>query len=118
MATRTISNTGGNWSTTGAWVEAAVPTVSDALSANATSGNLIITALSCICASMVIPAYVRNIQLNGKLTVAGAVTLAGSMSGTGEFVIGNSSTAGSVNVSAYPLPGHLQEPEQKHWRQT
>lgn len=108
MATRTIANGGGNWSTAATWVEGAVPSVSDALSARTTSGNLVVDALTCICASMVIPQYVNNIKLASpnKLTVAGSITLAGSMSGTGgEFIWGNSTTTGAISCDRYAFPG-------------
>jgi hypothetical protein len=40
MATRTISDVGGNWNVTGTWVEGAVPNSSDDVVATATSGPL------------------------------------------------------------------------------
>lgn len=40
MATRTISNAGGNWNATGTWVEGVVPTAADDVVATATSGQL------------------------------------------------------------------------------
>jgi len=44
MATRTISNAGGNWSATTAWVEGAIPVNGDDVVATATSGNLVVDA--------------------------------------------------------------------------
>jgi hypothetical protein len=40
MATRTISDAGGNWNDTAAWVEGAVPVLGDDVVATATSGDL------------------------------------------------------------------------------
>ena len=46
MATRTISNAGGNYNATGTWVEAAVPTSADDVVATATSGQLTVNVTS------------------------------------------------------------------------
>lgn len=42
MAQRTISAAGGNWNATATWVEGAVPTTSDHIIGDATSGNLVV----------------------------------------------------------------------------
>ena len=44
MAQRTISDAGGNWTSTSTWVEGAVPGTSDWVVATATSGNLTISS--------------------------------------------------------------------------
>ena len=40
MATRTISNSGGNYNSTSTWVEGIIPTAADDVVATGTSGNL------------------------------------------------------------------------------
>lgn len=78
MATRTISNTGGNWSSTGAWVEGSVPTSADAVVATATSGPLTVTA-GATCLSLVLTGYTSTMNITGGLTVASTITLAGTV---------------------------------------
>lgn len=46
MAIRTVSPTGGIWTSTSTWVEAAVPTSSDSVVANASSGNFYLSTNS------------------------------------------------------------------------
>lgn len=99
MATRTISNAGGNWSATTAWVEGAVPTAADEVVATGTSGNLTIDAA----------AVARSINLagyTGVLTHAAAVTLTlgDATAATGNvllnFPAGMTYTLGNVATSA------------------
>lgn len=68
MPTRTISNTGGNWNTIGAWVEAQVPTNADDVVATGTSGSLTINAAAA-CRSIDLTGYV------GTLIQVSAMTL-------------------------------------------
>ena len=68
MATRTISNAGGNWNTTGAWVEGAVPTAADEVVATATSGNLNITAAA-VCRSLNLTGY-TGVLAHGNYTLS------------------------------------------------
>ncbi len=63
MATRTISDVGGNYNSTGSWVEGAVPTSSDDVVATATSGNLTITATAA-CKSVDLTGYVGVLTHN------------------------------------------------------
>jgi hypothetical protein len=69
MATRTISNTGGNWNATGTWVEGAVPTAADEVVATATSGNLTINAAAA-CRSINLTNYVGTITHNSAITLS------------------------------------------------
>jgi hypothetical protein len=87
MAIRTISDAGGNWNTTAAWVEATVPAAGDDIIATATSGNLAITAAAA-CRSIDLTNYV------GTLT-HGAFTLN----------IGTSSAPASLVAVAFPTSG-------------
>lgn len=60
MATRTISDTGGNYNTIGAWVEGVVPTANDDVVATVTSGPLNITA-SAVAKSVNLTNYVSTL---------------------------------------------------------
>ncbi|OGZ63144.1 MAG: hypothetical protein A2639_03020 [Candidatus Staskawiczbacteria bacterium RIFCSPHIGHO2_01_FULL_34_27] len=59
-ATRTIADGGGNWNSTGTWVEGAVPTSADDVVATATSGNLTINAAA-TARSFDLTGYVRTV---------------------------------------------------------
>jgi len=61
MATRTISNAGGGWSSTSAWVEGIVPTAADDVVATATSGNLSLNT-SGYCRSIDLTDYVGRLD--------------------------------------------------------
>lgn len=99
MATRTISNTGGNWNATAAWVEGVVPTSADDVVATGTSGNLTIN-VAAACRSFNMTNYV------GTLTHASAVTLTigDATAGAGNIALllvsGMTYTLGSTTTSA------------------
>lgn len=80
MPTRTISNTGGNWNSTGTWVEGVVPTNLDDVVATATSGNLTVTATAAAL-SVNFTNYVGTFTVNSgiTLTVGGAFTMVAGM---------------------------------------
>ena len=63
MATRTISNAGGNWGSVGTWVEGAVPTNADRVVATATSGNVTIAAAA-VCLSADFTGYTGTLTHN------------------------------------------------------
>lgn len=92
MATRTISNTGGNYNTTGAWVEGIVPTASDDIIATATSGNLSITATA-VCKSADFTGYVAILN-HGAFNWSIGTTSGG---GTLKFVAGMTYTIPASN---------------------
>ena len=85
MATRTISNAGGDWNTTAAWVEGVVPVAADDVVATATSGNLVVTDSS-VCRSFVMTNYVGTLSGTGSWSVGdgtvGAFTLVAGMTRT------------------------------------
>jgi len=93
MATRTISNAGGNYNTTGAWVEGIVPTSADDVVATVTSGNLTINVAS-NCKSINFTNYTNTLTATSTLTVSGSVTLVSAMtiSGTGTLIVDSTST--------------------------
>jgi hypothetical protein len=72
MATRTISNAGGNYNATGTWVEGIVPTSADDVVATATSGQLTVNVASAA-SSFNFTNYTNTLTLNAVWTVSGGV---------------------------------------------
>ena len=70
MATRTISNAGGNYNSTATWVEGIVPTSADDIVATATSGQLTVNVASAA-ASFNFTNYTNTLTVNALWTVAG-----------------------------------------------
>lgn len=108
MATRTIADGGGNWSSNSTWVEGAAPTSSDAVVATATSGNVTIDTTSCVCSTMVLTNYVGTMTFTSgqKLTVTTTVTFVSGMTlaGTGTLQLSNTATITSGGLT---FPGSL-----------
>jgi hypothetical protein len=79
MATRTVSNAGGNFSSTSTWVEGIVPTSVDDVVFTATSGNLTVNVNS-ECANLDFTNYVNTFSMavNVNLGVTGNLTLSPS----------------------------------------
>lgn len=100
MATRTIANGGGNWSSAGTWVEGIVPTNADDVVATATSGNVTIDTTTCVCSTMILTGYVGTMTFGtgNKLTVTTTVTFTSGMSidGTGTLQLSNTATITSA----------------------
>jgi hypothetical protein len=71
MATRTISNAGGNYNSTGTWVEAAVPTSADDVVATATSGQLTVN-VSSAARTFNFTNYTNTLTVNASWTISGA----------------------------------------------
>jgi hypothetical protein len=71
MATRTISNAGGNYNSTGTWVEAAVPTSADDVVATATSGQLTVN-VSSAARTFNFTNYTNTLTVNAAWTISGA----------------------------------------------
>ena len=85
MATRTISNAGGAWNTTGAWVEAQVPTNADDVVATATSGNVSIpTGATMVCRSADFTSYVGTLTWASTTAV---LSIGGSTAGPGNVAL-------------------------------
>ena len=70
MAIRTISNAGGNYNSSGTWVEAQVPTSADDIVATATSGQLTINVASAA-RTINLTNYNNTITMNANWTVSG-----------------------------------------------
>jgi hypothetical protein len=82
MATRTISDAGGVWSTAATWVENAVPTSSDDVVATSTSGNISLTTVNGSCLSLDLSNYNGTITMSTgrNITVSGSITYGPNMS--------------------------------------
>jgi hypothetical protein len=74
MATRTIANGGGNYNSTGTWVEGAVPTSADDVVATGTSGNLTVN-VSSACRSIDLTGYTGTLAINSNLTIGDVVSV-------------------------------------------
>ena len=83
MATITISNTGGIWTSTAAWVGGVVPTAVDDVVATATSGPLTITSSASVAKSVDFTNYVNTLTINAGLNIAGNLTFSAGMTITG-----------------------------------
>lgn len=128
MATRTISNTGGNYNAVGTWVEGVVPTSADDIVATATSGQLTVNVASAA-RSFNFTNYTNTLTLNSLWTVSGVavqtfvtgMTIAGSnqvlLSGSGATLTtngltipnlaftGNKVLTSNINVTNFAING-------------
>lgn len=80
MATRTISNAGGNWNSTSTWVEGIIPTASDDVVATSTSGPLSSNSVTNSCLSLDLTNYTFTLTITSALYVYGDITLGSSSS--------------------------------------
>lgn len=83
MALRTISNTGGNYNSTGTWVGGVVPLTTDTIDATATSGPLTIN-VAATCAGVDFTNYTSTLTINFDFTISGPIVL-----GSGMTIAGN-----------------------------
>jgi len=75
MALRTVSNTGGNWNATTAWVGGVVPIANDTVDFTATSGNLTVNVATAILAGINFTNYVNTITFTNAITSTGTINL-------------------------------------------
>ena len=94
MAIRTISNTGGNYNSTGTWVEGIVPTSADDVVSTATSGQLTVN-VSSAAQSFNLSTYTNTLTMNANWTIGG--TSLTSTIGSGMTFAG---TAGALIINA------------------
>jgi hypothetical protein len=83
MAIITISNTGGIWTSTTAWVGGVIPTAVDDVVATATSGPLTVSSSASVAKSVDFTNYVNTFAINAILSIAGNLTLSAGMTITG-----------------------------------
>jgi len=115
MATRTISNAGGNFNSTGTWVEGIVPVAGDAVVATATSGNLTVNVASggVGLLSFNMTSYTGVLTMNNTLTIAGTMTLVSGMgiiAGTSAIICNTTATltSGGKVIPQLSLAGTSQ----------
>lgn len=133
MATRTISNTGGNYNAVGTWVEGIVPTSADDVVATATSGQLTVNVGSAA-STINFTNYTNTLTINSSftLTVSGvgtstfvsamstsivgiisftgvaATIITAGLTFSGTFsLIGNKTLSGNLNVTNLTTSGSL-----------
>jgi fibronectin-binding autotransporter adhesin len=80
MATRTVSNAGGNWNATATWVGGVVPVAGDDIAFTATSGNLTVNVASAGLVGVNFTNYVGTITFNNTINTNGVLNL-----GTGGY---------------------------------
>jgi hypothetical protein len=80
MATRTVSNAGGNWNATTTWAGGIVPTTGDDINFTATSGNLSVNVATANLIGINFTNYVGTITFLGNITTSGVLNL-----GTGGY---------------------------------
>ena len=108
MATRTISDAGGNFNAVDTWVEGIIPTSADDIVATATSGQLTINTVIAACLSIDFTNYTNTFTISASqiLTVSGNVKFVAAMTiaGTGTLTINATSTLTSAGIT---LTGNL-----------
>lgn len=111
MATRTISNAGGNWSSTATWVEGAVPTIFDVVVATSGSGSVLIDTPGAICNSGNFNNYTGILTFGSGniLSVEGNLNLVSNMSLTGPGTLNllGSGNSNHVTSAGNTIPGNL-----------
>ncbi len=80
MATRTVSNAGGNWNAVGTWTGGVVPIAGDDIAFTATSGNLTVNINTAGLVGVNFTNYVGTITFNNTLNTSGVLNL-----GTGGY---------------------------------
>jgi hypothetical protein len=105
MATRTISNAGGNYNATTTWVEGIVPTSADDIVATATSGQLTVN-VSSVASSFNFTNYTNTLTLNALWTVSGGAlqTFVAAMGISGSSFITITSSAAQITSNGKIIP--------------
>ena len=101
MALRTVSNTGGNWNATTAWVGGVVPVAGDTVDFTVTSGNLTVNVATANLAGIDFTNYVGTVTFTNNINTNGTVNLGTGgyiQAGTGGLVIVGNTTITSNGV--------------------
>jgi len=102
MAARTVSNTGGNWNDTAAWVGGVVPIAGDTVDFTSTSGNLTVNVSTASLAGINFTNYVNTITFNNNINVNTSVNLGTggyTQAGASGLVINGTTTITSNGVT-------------------
>ena len=103
MATRTVSDAGGNYNVGTTWVGGVVPSTTDTIEFTATSGNLTVNVASTISA-IDFTNCVSTLTMTASLTVNGNVTLANTMTiaGSSSLIINATTSTLTSNGKVWP----------------
>lgn len=102
MATRTVSNAGGNWNATATWVGGVVPVAGDNITFTATSGNLTVNVASANLVGVNFTNYVGTITFNNTITTNGVLNLGTggyTQAGTSGIILNGTATLTSGGVT-------------------
>jgi hypothetical protein len=102
MATRTVSNAGGNWNAVGTWTGGVVPIAGDDIAFTATSGNLTVNVASANLIGVNFTNYVGTITFNANITTNGVLNLGAGLytqAGASGIVLNGTATLTSGGVT-------------------
>lgn len=102
MAVRTISDTGGNYNSTGTWVGGVVPLTVDTIAATPTSGPLTISAAA-NCAGVDFTNYTSTLTINFDFGVSGPVVLVNTMTISGSAYLNLLGTS-TIRTNGLTIP--------------
>jgi fibronectin-binding autotransporter adhesin len=100
MATRTVSNAGGNWNATTSWVGGVVPIAGDNVDFTATSGNITVNVSTANLIGITFANYVGTITFNNVINTSGTVNL-----GTGGYTQAGASGINLVGTATLTSGG-------------
>jgi hypothetical protein len=102
MATRTVSNAGGNWNAVGTWTGGVVPIAGDDIAFTITSGNLTVNVASANLVGVNFTNYIGTITFNANITTNGVLNLGAGLytqAGASGIVLNGTATLTSGGVT-------------------
>lgn len=102
MATRTVSNAGGNWNATATWVGAVVPIAGDDIAFTITSGNLTVNVNTAVLIGVNLTNYLGTITFTQTINTSGFLNLGAGLytqAGANGIVLNNNTTLTSGGVT-------------------